>query len=236
MVGGGSNTDGVTSRFIPKPSPTVFRITKTNHNILQGVADPDVRFTKEAQDKYTEWITFNAMRYWLSRGGPLADNGADVVVIDDPQMPGLIPLIKQARPDLKIIYRSHIEIRSDLINIPGSPQEEVWKFLWDRIKLADVFVSHPVNFFVPSDVPKEKVVLMPATTDWLDGLNKPMREWDLRYYHHKIRNACHDRGMYVIPPLPLPTPPTNPPRPMLKYPARDYITQIAPSWEIVPRR
>jgi hypothetical protein len=135
------------------------------------------------------------MRYWLSRGGPLDKGGADVVVIDDPQMAGLIPLIKRARPEVKVIYRSHIEIRSGLVSVPGSPQEEVWQFLWERIEQADVFISHPVTGFVPTNVPKEKVLLMPAATDWLDGLNKPMRDWDLRYYHHKLRIACHERGM-----------------------------------------
>jgi hypothetical protein len=56
-------------------------------------------------------------------------------------MPGLIPLIKKIRPDLPIIYRSHIEIRSDLVHVPGSPQEEVWKYLWNNIQLADLFIS-----------------------------------------------------------------------------------------------
>lgn len=56
-------------------------------------------------------------------------------------MPGLIPLIKKVRPELPIIYRSHIEIRSDLVHIPGSPQEEVWKYLWNNIQLADLFIS-----------------------------------------------------------------------------------------------
>jgi hypothetical protein len=110
-------------------------------------------------------------------------------------MPGLIPLIKECRPDVKIIYRSHIEIRSDLISQKGSPQAEVWQFLWDRIKDSDVFISHPVTGFVPVDVPNNMVALMPAATDWLDGLNKDMRDWDLRYYHHKLRIACHERGM-----------------------------------------
>jgi hypothetical protein len=145
----------------------------------------------------TNWITYNAERYWLPKGGPLSPGGADVVVIDDPQMPGLIPLIKQTRPEVKIIYRSHIEINSKLVSQAGSPQEEVWKYSWDRIKLADLFISHPVNRFVPSDVPSETVALMPAATDWLDGLNKPMREWDLRYYHHALRLACQDRGTLV---------------------------------------
>ena len=56
-------------------------------------------------------------------------------------MPGLIPLIRKVRPELPIIYRSHIEIRSDLVHVPGSPQEEVWKYLWNNIKLADLFIS-----------------------------------------------------------------------------------------------
>jgi len=67
-----------------------------------------------------------------------------------------------------------------------------------------------VNGFVPQDVPPNMVALMPAATDWLDGLNKDLRDWDLRYYHHQLRSQCHDRGMAL-----------------LKYPAREYITQIA---------
>jgi hypothetical protein len=67
---------------------------------------------------------------------------------DDPQMPGLIPLIKKVRPGVPIVYRSHIEIRSDLVHIPGSPQEEVWNYLWNNIKLADLFIS-AYNFFCP---------------------------------------------------------------------------------------
>ena len=85
---------------------------------------------------------------------------------DDPQMPGLIPLIKKIRPDVPIIYRSHIEIRSDLVHVAGSPQEEVWKYLWNNIQHADLFISHPVNKFVPSDVPPEKLALLGAATDW----------------------------------------------------------------------
>jgi len=68
-----------------------------------------------------------------------------IVTLDDPQMPGLIPLIKKVRPEVPIIYRSHIEIRSDLVHVAGSPQEEVWKYLWNNIQLADLFIS---EFFV----------------------------------------------------------------------------------------
>jgi len=85
-------------------------------------------------------------------------------------MPGLIPLIKKARPDVPIIYRSHIEIRSDLVAREGSAQKEVWDYLWERIQGADVFISHPVSKFVPKTVPLDIVGLVPATSDWSHSL------------------------------------------------------------------
>lgn len=173
----------MTARYVPNPSPSVFRTTKNNHNILQGVAAPDLRLTQEAKDQFDAWILKNGLR-WTAEGGPLAPGGVDIAFIgellvlfsdincsslyiaDDPQMPGLIPLIKKVRPELPIIYRSHIEIRSDLVHVKGSPQEEVWKYLWNNIQLADLFISHPVSKFVPSDVPIEKLALLGAATDW----------------------------------------------------------------------
>ncbi|KAG0134969.1 hypothetical protein HOY82DRAFT_601535 [Tuber indicum] len=53
----------------------------------------------------------NSEGYWLSPGGPPAPEGANVVVIDDHQMPALIPLIKKAHPEVMIIYRSHFKVR-----------------------------------------------------------------------------------------------------------------------------
>jgi hypothetical protein len=126
--------------YVPNPSPSVFRTTKNNHNILQGVAAPDLRLTQERMDEFDEWILKNGLR-WTAPGGPLAPGGVDIAFIDDPQMPGLIPLIKKLRPELPIIYRSHIEIRSDLVHIAGSPQEGVWEYLWKNIQLADMFIS-----------------------------------------------------------------------------------------------
>jgi alpha,alpha-trehalose phosphorylase (configuration-retaining) len=63
-------------------------------------------------------------------------------------MPGIIPMIKKVRPDLPIIYRSHIEIRSDLTSIKGSPQNEVWEYLYNNIKLADLFISEFITVFL----------------------------------------------------------------------------------------
>ncbi|RDB24113.1 Trehalose phosphorylase [Hypsizygus marmoreus] len=195
--------------YVPNPSPSVFRTTKNNHNILQGVAPPDLRLTKEAKENFDAWILKNGLR-WTAEGGPLAPGGVDIAFIDDPQMPGLIPLIKRVRPGMPIVYRSHIEIRSDLVHVPGSPQEEVWKYLWNNIKLADLFISHPVSKFVPSDVPEAKLALLGAATDWLDGLNKHLDPWDAQFYMGEFRSLCAKEKMNE-----------------LQWPQRDYVIQVA---------
>ncbi|THH09360.1 hypothetical protein EW145_g2063 [Phellinidium pouzarii] len=199
----------VDAAYVPNPSPSVFRTTKNNHNILQGVAAPDLRLTQEAKDNFDQWIYKNGLR-WTADGGPLAAGGVDVAFIDDPQMPGLIPMIKKSRPGLPIVYRSHIEIRSDLTSIKGSPQEGVWEYLWKNIQLADLFISHPVSKFVPKDVPMETVALLGAATDFLDGLNKDLAPWDSQYYMGEFRSLCAKEGANS-----------------LKWPARDYVIQVA---------
>ncbi|KAL7624688.1 hypothetical protein AAE478_006258 [Parahypoxylon ruwenzoriense] len=199
--------------YVPKPRPGVFRSTKNMHNILQGVSSPNERVSHEEQLIITDWITENANRYWLSKGGPLRpaeEGGAHIVVIDDPQMPGLIPLIKAVTPNRPVIYRSHIQIRSDLVAQSISPQEQAWSFLWSDIRLADLFVSHPIPKFVPHNVPRDMVAYMPATTDWLDGLNKHINEWDSGYYGSNYNAQCHAHDM---------TP--------LRYPDNKYIIQVA---------
>lgn len=89
-------------------------------------------------------------------------------------------------------------------------------------------VGHPVNKFVPSDVPIEKVCLLGAATDWyvhhssawppsadvgsprLDGLNKDLDPWDAQYYMGEFRSLCIKEKMSE-----------------LGWPGRDYIVQIA---------
>jgi hypothetical protein len=71
-------------RYVPKPKPGVFRITKTVHNILQGVAELGVVISAEEKQTLTDWIEDNAKRYWLSPGGPLRppeEGGADVIFV-----------------------------------------------------------------------------------------------------------------------------------------------------------
>ncbi|KAK4943628.1 hypothetical protein LTR28_008410, partial [Elasticomyces elasticus] len=199
--------------YVPKPNPEVFRITKTNHNILQGVADPKERLRDDQKQMIADWVTHNAERFWIRSGGPLSarsEGGADVIVVDDPQMPHLVTVAKRADPLRPVIFRSHIQVRADLADKAGTPTSEVWQWLWNSVKAADVFISHPVRDFVPSNVAFNTVGYMPATTDWLDGLNKQLSEWDSQHYILEYNQECYKQCMT-----------------QLSYPSRDYIVQIA---------
>jgi alpha,alpha-trehalose phosphorylase (configuration-retaining) len=159
------------------PKKEAFDVTKMYfHNVLQAVATPDTELTQTDKEIYESWIHENALV--LEK----VFREADVIVIDDPQPAGLIPFIKEVNPGVKVIYRSHIQIVASLASQPGTPQYTTWRFLWQYIQQSDYFVSHPMRMFVPDTVPSEKIFYMPATTDPLDGLNKPLTEEQMKYY------------------------------------------------------
>lgn len=163
-----------------------FDVTKKKfHNVLQAVSAPDVRLNDEDEAIYSKVIDANAevLREPLRT--------ADVIVIDDWQPAGLIPHLKgydepQAdgstvyhlgiNPTAKILFRDHIQTEGQLMSTPGTPQHTTWDFIWrqNRVNEADVFVTHPMDEFVPPDVPENKVIFMPATGDLLDDLNRPL--------------------------------------------------------------
>ncbi|CAG8441387.1 11213_t:CDS:10 [Acaulospora morrowiae] len=179
--------------FVTKPKPEIFEITKRKfHNVLQGVAPPDVRLTQSEKEEFTAWSDNNATVFWAGDEGPIKTS--NVIIIDDPQVCGIIPHIKRMNPSCKIIYRSHIEICADLIRQdPNGPQAETWGFLWDFISQADLFVSHPIENFVPDEVPRKKVVLLPACTDPLDGLNKILNHYDMHFYKTKFNQLSFEQ-------------------------------------------
>jgi len=176
--------------FVPFPDNDVFRITKNNHNILQGVADPNLRLTEDNKRTYEDWIEANVEKFSLKN----VFRECNVIFIDDPQMVGLIPYIKDANPTCKILFRSHIQIRADLANTPGSPQNDVWSYLWSFIQHCDLFISHPVLSFIPKEVPLEKTVLMPAASDPIDGLNKELSQEEMNYYLDIFNRICSEQG------------------------------------------
>lgn len=163
--------------YVLIPNSDVFLVTKTKfHNVLQNVAAEGTELTEDEMDLFDKWSSENAAKF------EKVFVESDVIVIDDPQPSGLIPHIKKINPKVKIIFRSHIQIVGKLASTEGTAQRKTWNFIWERIKEADLFVSHPIKEFIPVDVPKEKIVYMPATTDPLDGLNKPLSETQIAYY------------------------------------------------------
>lgn len=169
--------------YVPQGDASVFDITKRRfHNVLQGVNPPDVELREGDKHMFERWTDWNYEKYWRGPDNPVR---ADIVVIDDPQVTALIPHIRRDSPKTKIIYRSHIEIRSDLVDAGIHPQVDVFNYLFNFIKQADLFVSHPIKEFVPKVVNETMpVVYMPPCTDPLDGLNKPIPEEMLQVYRH----------------------------------------------------
>ncbi|GAB7326934.1 hypothetical protein MBLNU13_g10895t1 [Cladosporium sp. NU13] len=177
------------SWWVPNPKPAVFRITKTNHNILQDVAKPEERFTADSQK--------------------VVDGGADVVVVDN-QMPVLVSIAKSMDPDPPVLFRPHIQIRSDLIGNADSDVHAVWAWIWSHVQKADIFVAHPISKFVPAEVPLEKVAYMPATTDRIDELNKKLSDESTQGCLDDFNTMCRKEHS-----------------PLLEHPKRDYIVQVA---------
>lgn len=178
--------------LIPDEEKKFFDITKQKfHNVLQDVAQPGTELTEEDKAFYHEVVDENAKVL----EEPL--RAADVIVIDDWQPSGLIPHIKdRLNPEATILFRDHIHTEGELMGTPGTPQHTTWKFIWDenRVKDADVFITHPKDEFVPPDVPDQKVVFMPATGDLLDDLNRPLSpeemEDGLAFINHQL--ACNE--------------------------------------------
>lgn len=115
--------------------PAVFRITKINHNILQGFAKADERFTADSHKIVDTWGTDNAKHFLTEDGCPLAprsEGGAGMIVVDDPQMPVLISIARSLDPDRPVIFRSHSQMRSDLIEDAESEAHKVWAWIWSQ--------------------------------------------------------------------------------------------------------
>ncbi|BFZ61429.1 hypothetical protein YB2330_002494 [Saitoella coloradoensis] len=181
--------------YVPKPRPAVFDITKRKfHNVLQGVVPDNEKSRLTDKDKkiWLDWNKDNFEALWNEDDGPVVQS--DLIIIDDPQLCGTIPMMKKKNPKARIIYRSHIEINNELVEKDGSHAQKCWNFLYQFIQEADLFISHPVAGFIPPNVSKDSVLLIPASTDPLDGLNKPLSARMNKYYQTVFNRICVDQG------------------------------------------
>ncbi|KAI5181383.1 alpha,alpha-trehalose phosphorylase (configuration-retaining) [Nematocida sp. AWRm80] len=173
--------------YVCIPSPSVFNITKKKiHNILQNVAPPEIDLTKEDKTTVDRWLKNNYEVNWKS-----IIKGHSVVVLDDHQVARLGLLIKEDYPEIKIVYRSHIQIRSEVLD-QNKALKNVWEYLYEGIEKADLFISHPIESAVPEEVPRKKVLFQPAGTDPLDGLNKKLNDKTMLYYQNVFNRICID--------------------------------------------
>lgn len=152
--------------------PYVF--TKTMHNITQRRSNAHI--DEAGKDRHRRWSEENE-QVLLTQANI---TNADIIVVDDPQPARLIEPMKTANPEAKIIWRNHIDNDRDLMANPTTPQGEVWRYLHDDcgVGLADAFVYHPVESFVPYDI-DDKTYLAPATIDEFDDLNKDLNSEEI---------------------------------------------------------
>lgn len=172
-----------------KGDKKVFEITKKKfHNVLQGVYSKGFELSNEDKKLYNDWTkeNFEEFKDFFKRH--------DVIVIDDPQPSGLIPYIKKENPNCRIIYRSHIQIDTTLVDKKGEVAYDTWNFIYNNVKHCDLFIPHPIEHFVPANVDRKKVIHMPATTDPFDGLNKKLSENDMRYYFDIFNKILEETG------------------------------------------
>ena len=232
----------MTVQVCPKPRPGVFRITKNNHNILQGVAPPGMRFTHEERDSVRDWVHLDADRFWFKQAGPAApewlekhaslfpstpvlhwfqkngplvhpkEGGADVIIVDNHSCHSYSPNQKAHAGQAGHLSKSYPDQKRSR-RYAGHSTGRGWELLWESIKQADLFISHPVRAFTKT-CPRQPLdtclhQLTGEMLSWrfmvvsspiirLDGLNKPMSDWNISYYGRIFNSQCREQYMPTI--------------------------------------
>ncbi|KKK21360.1 hypothetical protein ARAM_002646, partial [Aspergillus rambellii] len=199
--------------YVPRPRPELLHIIRKMQDILQGVGGADEQLTTDEELRILEWVYTTAKRYWLNQGGPLrpiAEGGADVIVIDDGILSPLALISKQEDPTRPVVFENRLHIQEERVLNPASPQYQAWDFLRARLKHVDLLVCQEPREFCPSLMPEKKVGFVTAAVDQLDGLNKPMSDWDISFYGREFSSLCRING-----------------RPTINYPTEQYILHLA---------
>lgn len=178
------NLIGVDAKwYVMDEDPDVFYITKNKfHNVFQNVNSKGVSLSKSDIKIFEKWSSKNYQKY------KKVVANSDIVVIDDPQPAGMVPLIQKDFKNKIIIFRLHIHMLSKLAEKTGTEQYISWQYLHNLIRTTDMFIAHPIKTFVPKNAVREKVVFMGAVTDHFDGLNKHLTEKQQSYYTQIINN------------------------------------------------
>ncbi len=156
------------------PSPYIF--TKQMHNILQRRESADTRINGEGKAIHKKWTKENAVVLTAQKN----IKEADIIVLDDPQPVGLKKYIDKISPNVKWIWRIHIDTDGQLMSDPSTPQGEIATYLIDEcgMRTVDAVVNHPVENFVYPSL-SDKTYFAPATIDLFDDLNRPLNNHEV---------------------------------------------------------
>lgn len=149
---------GLDSRwFVIRAAPHFFEVTKKIHNLLQG--------------KSNDRLNALEKEYYLDANSALARELKNLVsglkpayiVIHDPQP---LPLVEAIRPDIRKIFRLHID--------SSTPDESTFAFLQPYITAYDKAVfTNPL--FIPRWYPKKKAALVAPAIDPFTPKNKEIK-------------------------------------------------------------
>ncbi|MCX6728213.1 MAG: hypothetical protein NTV39_00370 [Candidatus Saccharibacteria bacterium] len=167
------------------PNPFIF--TKQMHNILQRRAAREERINEIGKSIHQKWNQENAD---VLAAQPIIRT-ADVIVIDDPQPAPLKKYIDKVNPNVKWVWRSHIDTSGKLMSDPSTPQGEVAAYIMNEcgIREVDAVVAHPVKEFIYPGM-YDKTFFAPATVEPLDDLNQTLSRKEIKagilFINHEI--------------------------------------------------
>lgn len=175
------------------PSPFIF--TKQMHNILQRRTSPDVRITDEGKAIHKKWGQENAAVLITQNN----IKQADIIVIDDPQPAGLKLYIDKVNPNVKWVWRNHIDTSGKLMSDPSTPQGQIASYLLDEcdMRTVDAVITHPVSAFVYPDM-FDKTYFAPATIDSFDDLNRHLNNQEVKDGIDFINNEITLKNMEFL--------------------------------------
>jgi trehalose synthase len=133
--------------LVIEASPAFFRLTKRVHNLLHGVPvrRPGLR-DRALFEGVSRAIGIRALEL-------VAPN--DLVVLEDPQTAGLVPVLKRAGST--VVWRSHVGADK-----PSAPVEDAWRFLLPFVGAADAFVFTRREYVPTGLDPRRELLLAPA--------------------------------------------------------------------------
>ncbi|KAL4738485.1 hypothetical protein BDV11DRAFT_215956 [Aspergillus similis] len=176
--------------YVPRPRPQLLYTIRRVQRILHCVENPTQPLTADEELRILEWVNKTAQRYWLSEGGPLlpaSEGGADVVVIVDAILSSLALIAKQSDPRRPVIFENRLH-----------PENQTFEFLRERLRDVDPLVSQEPKACAPRLMPIEQAGYMPVAIDQLDGLHKPLHDWDISFYGRELNAMCRSAGKPVL--------------------------------------